>query len=51
MINKHFFKSLILFAGMILLGMVGVFVVNYFDTEKPEAVQTEEEGCKTGEVC
>ncbi|MFA5777918.1 MAG: hypothetical protein WC870_00280 [Candidatus Paceibacterota bacterium] len=29
--TKHFFKTLTLFAFMIILGLVGVFVVNYFD--------------------
>ena len=27
---KHFFKTLILFAGMILIGLLGVFFVSHF---------------------
>jgi len=39
MINKHFFKTLIIFTLMILLGLTGVFLVGYFDKEgsKPTA--------------
>lgn len=29
--TKHFFKTLIIFTGMIILGLVGVFLVSYFD--------------------
>jgi len=28
--TKHFFKTLILFAGLIAVGMLGVFLVNYY---------------------
>jgi hypothetical protein len=31
MITKHFFKTLLLFIGMIILGLIGVFLVNKFD--------------------
>ncbi|MDE2399393.1 MAG: hypothetical protein KGL67_00030 [Patescibacteria group bacterium] len=31
MITKHFFKVLGLFVGMIIIGLVGVFLVAYFD--------------------
>jgi len=30
MITKHFFKTLVIFTGMILLGLVGIFLVSYF---------------------
>jgi hypothetical protein len=29
--TKHFLKTLIMFTGMIILGLVGVFLVSYFD--------------------
>lgn len=35
---KHFIKTLILFAGMIILGLVGVFLVSYFG--KGEEINT-----------
>ena len=28
---RHFLKTLIVFLGMIILGLIGVFLVNYFD--------------------
>jgi hypothetical protein len=31
MVNKHFFKILIIFTGMIVVGLIAVFVVSYFD--------------------
>ena len=31
---KHFLKTLIVFLGMIILGLIGVFLVNYFDKEE-----------------
>jgi len=31
MLNKHFFKILLIFAGMIILGLIGVFLASYFD--------------------
>ena len=31
MITKHFFKILILFLGMIGLGLIAVFISSYFD--------------------
>lgn len=31
MITEHFLKTLIVFMGMITLGLVGVFLVSYFD--------------------
>ncbi len=30
MINKHFFKTLMIFTLMIVLGLVGVLAVSYF---------------------
>jgi len=29
MVTKHFFKVLVIFMGMIILGIVGVFLANY----------------------
>lgn len=49
MVTKHFFKSVILFTGMILLGLLGVFLVSYFDLGAPEAEVAAP--CKEGEVC
>ena len=34
MITKHFFKILIIFIGMIVFGLFGVFVVNHFYPEQ-----------------
>lgn len=31
MITKHFFKILIIFIGIIIIGLISVFLVNYFD--------------------
>ena len=31
MANKHFFKTLLIFSGMILVGLLGVYLINYFD--------------------
>lgn len=31
MVNKHFFKVLIIFCGMIILGLVGVLLVSNFE--------------------
>lgn len=42
MITKHFFKILIIFSGMIALGLLGIFLVSYFDR-----VNTEGDGGKT----
>ena len=30
---KHFFKILLIFMGMIALGLIGIFVVNFFSAE------------------
>jgi hypothetical protein len=42
MITKHFFKILVLFIGMITLGLLGVFLVNYFDLAKQEELKKTE---------
>jgi hypothetical protein len=31
MITKHFFKIMAIFVGMIVLGLIGVILINYFD--------------------
>jgi hypothetical protein len=31
MLTKHFFKILMIFTMMIVLGLVGIFVLKYFD--------------------
>src|SRR3989344_319301 len=33
---RHFLKTLIVFLGMIILGLIGVFLVNYFDKAEGE---------------
>ncbi len=38
MITKHFFKTLILFAGMIILGLTGVVLVSYIDKNGESSV-------------
>ena len=38
MFTKHFFKTLIFFAGIIILGLTGVFLVNYFSQEGKETI-------------
>jgi hypothetical protein len=35
---KHFLKTLIIFVGMIIIGLVGVFIVGSFD-EKRESTK------------
>ncbi|MDQ3075568.1 MAG: hypothetical protein M3Q34_00355 [bacterium] len=37
MVNKHFFKTLIMFTGMIIVGLLGIFLVSYFDVGSEEA--------------
>ena len=34
MVTKHFFKILIVFTGMIILGLVGILLVDHFDEGK-----------------
>ena len=31
--TKHFFKTLLIFTGLILLGITGVILVNYYDED------------------
>jgi len=33
MLTKHFAKILFTFMGMIILGLLGIFIINYFDGE------------------
>jgi hypothetical protein len=33
-VNKHFFKTLVMFTGMIIVGLLGIFLVSYFDEQK-----------------
>jgi len=30
---KHFIKTLLIFTGMIFLGLLGVYLINYFDQD------------------
>ncbi len=32
--TKHFLKTFLLFAGMILIGLVGVYFISYFSGEE-----------------
>lgn len=41
MVTKHFFKVLILFTGMILVGLLGVFLVSHFREGATQANVTE----------
>jgi len=50
-ITRHFFKTLILFTIMILLGLTGAFIVNYLEQSKNLETADNAEPCKTGEVC
>jgi len=40
--TKHFITTLIIFTGMIILGLIGVFLVNFFDTRENETAATTE---------
>jgi len=51
MATKHFFKTLFIFLGMILAGLLGVFLVNYFDKNQQSNVPEGEPDCKTAELC
>ncbi len=31
MLTKHFLKTVLIFMGMIALGLLGIFLVSYFD--------------------
>jgi len=37
---KHFIKTLIIFAAMIFVGLLGVYLVNYFDKSDQADVPT-----------
>ena len=43
MFTKHFVRGLVTFTGMILLGLIGVFLMNYFieagGLKTPESVE------------
>lgn len=41
MVTKHFFKILMIFTVMIILGLLGVFVVNYLDQKATQAIDVE----------
>ncbi|MBP6866396.1 MAG: hypothetical protein KBC12_02560 [Candidatus Pacebacteria bacterium] len=41
MINKHFFKVLTVFSIMIILGLIGVFLVSYFDSENNQTTEAD----------
>ena len=47
---RHFFKVLTIFTGMIALGLLGVYLINYFSFEKAETFPNAT-ACKEGEVC
>lgn len=34
MLTKHFLKTLIIFTGIIFLGLVGIFLVSYLDEKE-----------------
>jgi len=39
--TKHFFKVLTIFTAMIILGLLGVFVINYLDQKATQAIDVE----------
>jgi len=39
--TKHFFKVLTIFTAMIILGLLGVFVINYLDQKATQAIDAE----------
>jgi len=39
MITKHFFKTLVIFTGMIIFGLIGVFLVNHFDQNEKSNIE------------
>ncbi|HEY4478212.1 MAG TPA: hypothetical protein VJB09_02970 [Candidatus Paceibacterota bacterium] len=41
MANKHFFKVLTVFSIMIIIGLVGVFLVSYFDRESNSTTEAD----------
>ena len=50
MFTRHFLKTLIMFTGMIILGLLGVFLVSYFSNGGETGTQTFTT-CENGEVC
>jgi hypothetical protein len=36
--NKHFIKTVLLFTGMIIVGLLGVFLLSYFDKSDEPAL-------------
>ena len=47
MFTKHFFKTLIMFSGIIMIGLIGAYLVSYFDRDgKSEAVNAENQVAK-----
>ena len=40
MFTKHFLKGLMIFLLMIILGLIGVFLVSYFDQDTGQTVDT-----------
>ena len=38
---KHFFKILLIFAGMIALGLIGVFLASFFNDENNNSQTTQ----------
>lgn len=38
MLTRHFLKTLVVFTGLIVLGLIGVFLVSYFDKQETGAV-------------
>jgi hypothetical protein len=41
MINKHFFKLLFLFTGMIVFGLLGIFLVSSYGEKVPKTKAVE----------
>lgn len=39
MVTKHFFKALVVFSIMIVLGIIGVFIVDYLDRNGSEILK------------
>jgi len=39
MVNKHFMKTLVLFTGMIVLGLIVIFVVSYLDEQQTTSTE------------
>jgi hypothetical protein len=36
LMSKHFLKTLILFLGMIVIGLLGIFLVNHYGFRSPD---------------